>query len=199
MCSGDASGGGVGGDKSSEEGHREKCWRWGGVGGGLGESFSQGRWLFELIVWTCEWQRPDDEAKWRESKKEEQSQKSKKEEQSQEEGWTLGRQREAIFRGNSRYFRSTHTLSLSLFDKGTPCLSIRVYELLNTGLNCYTWTRIGCQNKPTICKLTWNWMANGVGHLDWGICCVNLALVLFGCKRVLGLKGPFWLLLFFLK
>ena len=28
-------------------------------------------------------------------------------------------------------------------------------------------------------------------HLDWGTCCVNLALVLFGCKRVLGMKGPF--------
>ena len=32
---------GGGGDKSSEEGHHEKCWRLGGVG--LGESFSQGR------------------------------------------------------------------------------------------------------------------------------------------------------------
>ena len=76
--------------------------------------------------------------------------------------------------------------------EGTPCLSICVYELLNTGLNCYIWMRTGCQNKPTTCKLTWNWMANVVGHIDWGICCVNLALVLFSCKRVLGMKGPFW-------
>ena len=82
---------------------------------------------------------------------------------------------------------------VSLFGElGRYPLSVRVYGLLNTGLNCYTWTRTGCQNKRTTCKLTWNWMAHGVGHLDWGTCCVNLALVLFGCKRVLGIKGPFW-------
>ncbi len=48
------------------------------------------------------------------------------------------------------------------------------------------------KNKPTTCKLTWNWMANVFGLLNSGICCVNLALVLFSCKRVLGMKRPFW-------
>ena len=46
--------------------------------------------------------------------------------------------------------------------EGTPCLSVCVYKLLNTGLNCYTWPRTGCQNKPTTCKSTQNWMASDV-------------------------------------
>ena len=35
-------------------------------------------------------------------------------------------------------------------------------------------------------------MANVVGLLNRRICCENFALVLFGCKRVLGMKRPFW-------
>ena len=35
-------------------------------------------------------------------------------------------------------------------------------------------------------------MANVVGLLNRRICCEKFALVLFGCKRVLGLKSPFW-------
>ena len=35
-------------------------------------------------------------------------------------------------------------------------------------------------------------MGNVVGHLGSEICCVNLALVLFGCKRVWGMKGHLW-------
>ena len=40
--------------------------------------------------------------------------------------------------------------------EGTTCLSIRAYELLNTGLDCYIRKKTGCQNEPTTCKLTWN-------------------------------------------
>ena len=76
--------------------------------------------------------------------------------------------------------------------EGTTCLSIRVYELLNTGLNLHMKENRLPKNKPTTCKLTWNWMANVFGLLNSGICCVNLALVLFSCKRVLGMKRPFW-------